>query len=158
MSTAYDLLDRCAQAGVRLTLCDGGRGLRYDAPGGLDPALKADLRAHKVELILLLAKTDAPDQGQHPDPTQVAEPPVATDAGGQTAGRLPGRGSCLHQAATGPSTVILVRGSDREIVHLPPGVPVPAEAVLWTQRGTVAYWWPGPAHSLFDELIGNLNP
>jgi len=49
--TLASLFDRCEQSGVSLRLNDDGTGIKYDAPGGINPNLKAELSAHKHDLV-----------------------------------------------------------------------------------------------------------
>jgi hypothetical protein len=54
MSAAAALIDACRNLDVRLEVLDGR--LRCDAPqGALDPDLRAELAAHKAEILALLA-------------------------------------------------------------------------------------------------------
>jgi hypothetical protein len=131
-----------------LALKGDGRTLRYEAPGGIDTALKAELLAHKAELIGLLAEADPYNLGSAPVAGEVADPNHHAHA---EESRPSGWSFYSYLTPRDPTTIIVVRDGEREVTHLPPGVPVPAEAVLWTQPGTLAHWWPGPAHALFGE-------
>jgi hypothetical protein len=84
MTPAADLIARCRTRGIHLWV-ESGR-LRYDAPqGALDPDLRAELLAHKVELVELLAPSppapvepiqSAPSAG--PGPLDALEGPRRT--------------------------------------------------------------------------------
>jgi hypothetical protein len=73
------LLDRCRALGIHLWL-EADR-LRYDAPrGALDAELRAELVAHKRELVALLATTPgaAPAEAAAPITDPAAEPPATS--------------------------------------------------------------------------------
>lgn len=152
MTPADELLDRCRRAGVRLSAKDGGRTLRYDAPGDIDPGLKADLRRHKAEVLARLARGgSAEGPGGATPAAEPARPrlfpgwytlphePKATFNEGAT-GRRP--------VATLPTVAVVLAGVERVVRQLPAGEPLPANVVLWCQPGGNPQWTPGPAHAL----------
>lgn len=152
--TLQGLLARCKVEGVRLELKPDGSGVRYRAAGGLDPELRDQLVAHREELIEHLA---------HPDPVaaRLAEMKYDPDARALVhpdwyrlpAGIFDDVPDPRVPRPDLPTTIILLRGTEREVRHLPAGEAVPEATVLWVQPGTPCYWLPGPAHALAPKGV-----
>lgn len=100
MTAIRELLDRCVAAGVRLTVKDPGT-LRYEAPRGIDPGLKAELRKNKPELLRHLSVRAIETK----DPWRI-------------------------QSAQ-PLTIMTVAGGERMIRVLPAGSPIVPDCVLF---------------------------
>lgn len=130
MTAIRRLLARCDAAGVRLFVKDGG-ALRYEAPDGLDPGFKAELKQNKEELLKYLS---AP----------------ATETKALQAERA---AAIRNEPASVPLvqtlTVMTVAAGERTILVLPSGSPIPPNCVLF-MIGNSAFWTPGPAHALWN--------
>jgi hypothetical protein len=147
--TLQGLLDRCNRAGVRLALKADGSGVRYRAPGGLDPELRDMLVTHREELLDYLARPDAVaaqlGEMEH-DPALRAL--VHPDWYRLPAGIFDEVPDARLPRPDLPTTVILLRGTEREVRQLAVGEAFPDAAVLWSQPGSPCYWLPGRAHAL----------